>query len=234
MRSYGTAGESMTSNSGCSVAGCDRAVRCKGLCSRHYQRQRVHGDPLAGGPELLRWPENLLTRLEPQPNGCILWGGKPNPDGYSQIAKNGRLHMTHRAAYELWVGPIPEGMTIDHECHNRDETCKGGDTCPHRRCVNPEHLVPKSMRANTEASPHTNAGKATCVRGHQVVKEQVGYCAECVSMLQTGRSCSGCGDPLTRQHWMVFSPPSVGCREYRLCAGCMEGMVFRSTDGERS
>jgi hypothetical protein len=41
----------------------------------------------------------------------------------------------HRFAYELLVGPIPEGLVIDHLCRNR-------------RCVNPAHLEPVTAEEN--------------------------------------------------------------------------------------
>lgn len=34
----------------CSVEGCEKAIQAKGLCGAHYRRNRLHGDPLAGGP----------------------------------------------------------------------------------------------------------------------------------------------------------------------------------------
>jgi hypothetical protein len=46
----------------------------------------------------------------------------------------------HRWAYEDAYGPIPYGLTIDHTCHTNDPDCPGGDTCPHRSCVNARHL----------------------------------------------------------------------------------------------
>ena len=49
--------------------------------------------------------------------------------------------------YELVVGPIPEGMTIDHRCHDR-ASCSGGPACLHRRCVNPAHLELATQRDN--------------------------------------------------------------------------------------
>ena len=42
----------------------------------------------------------------------------------------------HRYAYEFCVGPIPEGLTIDHLCRVR-------------ACVRPDHLEPVTMRINT-------------------------------------------------------------------------------------
>lgn len=112
--------------------------------------------------------------MEPQPNGCVYFTGAINGTGYGRFRfPNGTL--AHRAAYEHFVGPIPEGMTIDHECHNRDETCAGGNGCLHRRCVNPEHLAVKSRGDNVLASPNTfqgkNSRKTHCPRGHPYNEE---------------------------------------------------------------
>jgi hypothetical protein len=46
------------------------------------------------------------------------------------------------------VGPIPEGMDIDHRCHNADPACSRGPTCVHRLCVNPDHLEPTTRSLN--------------------------------------------------------------------------------------
>jgi hypothetical protein len=57
----------------------------------------------------------------------------------------------HRIMWELFNGPIEEGMVIDHMCHNEayaDGTCDGG-VCLHRRCVNPAHLQMVTMAENT-------------------------------------------------------------------------------------
>lgn len=54
----------------------------------------------------------------------------------------------HRAAYELLVGPIPEGLQIDHVCHSRDLACAGGWHDPHKACVNPRHLEPVTHAEN--------------------------------------------------------------------------------------
>ena len=43
--------------------------------------------------------------------------------------------MAHRFAYEEYVGPIPDGLQIDHLCRNK-------------WCVNPEHLEPVTCREN--------------------------------------------------------------------------------------
>jgi hypothetical protein len=63
----------------------------------------------------------------------------------------------HRLAYQLLVGPIPEGLVIDHLCRNPP-------------CQNPAHMECVTHRENTlrGASPHAmNARKTHCKRGHE-------------------------------------------------------------------
>ena len=76
--------------------------------------------------------------------GCWLWTGGVDRDGYGrfQARRAGRwvYVRAHRWAYEAEHGPIPLGLTLDHRCHTHDLDCPGGRTCPHRRCVRPDHL----------------------------------------------------------------------------------------------
>ena len=71
---------------------------------------------------------------------CWLWTGSLNNKGYPQVGDDGKTRSAHRVAHELFIGPIPAGLTVDHTCHNDDATCPGGPSCLHRRCVNPAHL----------------------------------------------------------------------------------------------
>lgn len=160
----------------CSIEGCAEPVKGRGWCSLHYERWRRNGDPEA----LRQWPhpENLLQRMEPQPNGCIYFTGHLNPDGYGMVWNGDREVPAHRAAYEHFVGPIPDGMTIDHECHN-DSGCAITDaSCPHRRCVNVEHLAVKPQRENSLASPnaiaHRRAAATHCKHGHEYDEKNTG------------------------------------------------------------
>lgn len=108
-----------------------------------------------------RWPdrtplERLLARLQVQPSGCIVFIGSISPYGYGQLKIGGRSHPAHRAAYEAFVGPIPDGLTIDHLCRNR-------------ACCNPEHLEPVTRVENVLRGMSfgaVNARKTHCHRGH--------------------------------------------------------------------
>ncbi len=90
------------------------------------------------------------------PDECWLWTGSTASKGYGLFWHKGRSVRVHRLAYELMVGPIPEGLTLDHLCRVR-------------HCVNPKHLEPVTGKINIlrgEGAPAYNARKTHCLRGH--------------------------------------------------------------------
>lgn len=90
------------------------------------------------------------------PDECWLWPHADNGYGYGRIrwgndgygSGPGRIVLGHRLAYELLVGPIPDGLTLDHLCHTNDANCDGRGGCLHRQCVNPGHLEPVTPSVN--------------------------------------------------------------------------------------
>lgn len=106
-------------------------------------------------------------------DACWPWLGSL-AGGYGSVGWKRRVQRAHRVAYQLLVGPIPEDRELDHLCHNRDRTCDGGATCPHRRCVNPAHLEPVKTLVNVMRgqSPHARAARQThCAKGHEFTPE---------------------------------------------------------------
>ena len=100
--------------------------------------------------------DRLWSRVQ-KTDTCWLWQGPVNESGYGVISTGGReglLLRTHRLAYELLVGPIPEGMHLDHVW---DRGCR------HKNCCNQAHLEPVTQSENMDRAV---ASRATCRRGH--------------------------------------------------------------------
>jgi hypothetical protein len=77
--------------------------------------------------------------------GCWRWNGTQNGIGYGQTRVAGRKVYVHRLSYELFVGPIPPGLEIDHLCRNR-------------ACVNPTHLEPVTHAENVRRMVRPTTG----------------------------------------------------------------------------
>lgn len=69
-------------------------------------------------------------------SGCLVWTGPLDRDGYGVASVGGRTLRAYRLSYETRVGPIPEGLQLDHTCERRD-------------CIQPEHLEPVTNLENT-------------------------------------------------------------------------------------
>ena len=108
-------------------------------------------------------------------------------DGYGKFrpGPGQKIVVAHRWAYEVFVGPIPDGMQIDHKCHSDDQSCPGGPNCGHRRCVNPAHLEPVTASENTLRQRHHERLKTHCPQGHPyegenvLVRQGKRHCREC-------------------------------------------------------
>jgi hypothetical protein len=104
------------------------------------------------------------------PDECWPWTGYINRQGYGRTGYKGRRSVpAQQAVYDCLAGPVPDGMVVDHTCHNRDETCPGGITCIHRRCVNPAHFEAVTQAENVargRSFSAVNARVTVCPHGH--------------------------------------------------------------------
>lgn len=88
---------------------------------------------------------------------CWEWTAAKNLQGYGKMKLPGGFQQAHRLSYELLVGPIPDGLVIDHLCRNR-------------ACVNPDHMEPVTMRENWSRgfSPSAKISRTNhCRCGHE-------------------------------------------------------------------
>ena len=124
----------------------------------------------------------FMRRHEPEPNsGCWLWTGAASRSRKGSLYGNLRVHggkdkPAHRFSYEMFVGPIPQGRTIDHICRTT-------------LCVNPRHLEVVSMRENIlrgDGPAAVNARRTLCQNGHPFSVDNRGarVCRVCESARQ--------------------------------------------------
>jgi hypothetical protein len=141
----------------CSVDGCDRPRLCRGWCKGHYAVWlRTREEPTRAFLDTLI--KRFMAKVQVDPStGCWVWTA-PSPGPYGQVSIKHRSHWAHRVAYELFVGPIPDGMHVDHLCR-----------VP--KCVNPGHLeavTPKENNLRSRSPSAINGRKTKCVRGHDL------------------------------------------------------------------
>lgn len=88
--------------------------------------------------------------------GCWNWTAATNEKGYGVFRLRARRNqLAHGASYEHFVGPVPDGLVLDHLCENP-------------RCVRPDHLEPVTNAENRRRARVTH-----CLRGHPYPLESV-------------------------------------------------------------
>lgn len=138
----------------------------KTVCHARSMTKYTHAERVA----------RAMAKIEKRADGCWIWRGRINSDGYGMTGWTSFEPSAHRFTYRVLVGPIPEGLTLDHLCRNR-------------ACVNPAHLEPVTMRENIlrgEGIAAKNAAKTHCLRGHEFTPENT------YATPSGGRGCKAC------------------------------------------
>jgi hypothetical protein len=104
---------------------CGKTAIARSLCRNHYSGAYQKGtlDNFR-----LNTCEEAFHQRYKKTESCWIWTGKRNTAGYGIFLLPGEIQVrAHRHAYEVFKGPIPDGMIIMHSCDNPP-------------CVNPDHL----------------------------------------------------------------------------------------------
>lgn len=149
----------------CEFPGCGRPIDCKGLCTGHksqlfrglklfplFSTKRPNGRmPCIHCEELPCTIPNLF-------GPCHIYQGLKDRKGYGLCSIKRKTVRVHRYIWECEVGPIPDGMVIDHVCRNR-------------ACCNVDHLRVVTPTVNSTenvigTSWQINRDKTHCKHGH--------------------------------------------------------------------
>lgn len=101
--------------------------------------------------------ERVLSQIDmTDPEACWVWPGTKSR-GYGTASYQGKGYRIHRVVYEWLVGPISDGLVIDHLCRNPP-------------CCNPAHLEPVTQRENVLRGSGSGGvlgvRKTHCPKGH--------------------------------------------------------------------
>jgi len=107
--------------------------------------------------------ERIVRKSVILPDGCVVWTGSLR-GGYGRVGSGGRYGSkiaTHRAMWEYYIGPIPEGLEPDHTCKNH-------------ACWAINHLELVTHQVNVlrgDAPTAVNARKTHCIHNHEFTPE---------------------------------------------------------------
>lgn len=103
--------------------------------------------------EMLPGLGRIMAQITFSESGCWTLPPTKGRKGYSVVKFRGKTMAAHRMFYQIAVGPIPDGLVLDHLCMVKN-------------CCNPSHLEPVTSKENTRRAPTHNANKKACKRGH--------------------------------------------------------------------
>jgi len=138
-------------DSTCSVEACTKGGKIvKGMCLMHYERMRRYGS--LDEPHLAKAWDRFWSKVN-KTETCWLWTASKNAYGYGTFGIGRKeTWLVHRYAWTHLVGPIPDGMELDHVCHVHN-------------CLNPKHLRTVTSKQNHENMSGAFVNSKTGIRG---------------------------------------------------------------------
>lgn len=133
----------------CKTSDCNMSGAFRGWCRRHYDQAKAAG--VFTPRHRMSLDQRLLNMSELDDNGCWVWSKYKEPRGYGKINVHSEPRLAHRVSYEFFVGPIPDGLFLDHMCFNR-------------ACINPDHLRVVTNKQNMEHARDLRSNNTTGAR----------------------------------------------------------------------
>jgi len=159
---------------GCEVEGCENPINYMGMCAKHTGRFLSGRDLHAASQHEKTYKERFMEKVDKRggfPASPYAWdesmgecwnwtAARRGMKGtcaheYGAFRMNQKQMYAHRAGYEIFIGPIPEGLSLDHLCRNT-------------LCVNPSHMEPCTLREN---QLRREGMRTHCKNGHEMSKE---------------------------------------------------------------
>lgn len=174
---------------GTCVCGCEQKTN---IAKKNNPKLiQVRGEPFRFR---LNHHSRLTTYHKPEDRGyetpCWIWQGHITKRGYGAKTHNGKTTVAHIFTYETIIGPVPDGLELDHRCRQLD-------------CVNPTHLEPVTHAENVRrgASSKLSATDVKEIRALLATGEltqielgtRYGVQSAAISKIKTGRKWHGVG-----------------------------------------
>lgn len=187
----------MSDDTTCMIEGCKHTHKALGWCQSHYDRYRRYGDPNASKQRTNRPVDERFWEKVNAYGVCWEWEASKDSKGYGRFRVGGQNKYAHRVAWELLVGPITDGMELDHLCRNHS-------------CCFPEHLEETTGAENKRRGYGVgtiSARKTHCPKGHEYSAENTK-----VRITKTGgvnRQCITCERARSRRRYYSWRDSKV-------------------------
>ena len=122
--------------------------------------------------------ERIQNSIVIDDNGCWIWQNYLDSGKYGVLCIAKSMVRAHRASYEAYVGPIPEGLQTDHLCRVTS-------------CVNPEHLEPVTQQENLRRKAIANTH---CPQGHEYNEQNTYWQVPQAKNLNPSKKCKACSN----------------------------------------
>lgn len=121
--------------------------------------------------------ERFVTKIDfgESNDNCWLWDAGKTTAGYGIFWNGTTMQAAHIFSYQMFRGPVPEGLQLDHLCRVR-------------HCVNPQHLEPVTQMENMRRGMtwEFNRRKTQCPRGHLYTSDNL------INAASGKRRCKAC------------------------------------------